>query len=223
MIPNLSKFMDHTILKPFAQEKDIVKLCNEAKENNFMSVCINPCNISIAKEQLKDTYIKVCTVIGFPLGANTTTIKALETKEAYELGCDEFDMVINIGALKDKKYDYVKKDIEAVVKEAKGRIVKVIIETFYLTDEEKAIASRLASDAGADFVKTCTGFNDGVATVEDLKIMKTNIAYNVKLKASSGIRSFETAKALIDAGAERLGTSAGAAIIAGQKVEGYDY
>ncbi len=111
MIPNLSKFMDHTILKPFAQEKDIVKLCNEAKENNFMSVCINPCNISIAKEQLKDTYIKVCTVIGFPLGANTTTIKALETKEAYELGCDEFDMVINIGALKDKKYDYVKKDI----------------------------------------------------------------------------------------------------------------
>jgi deoxyribose-phosphate aldolase len=223
MIPNLSKFMDHTILKPFAQEKDIVKLCNEAKENNFMSVCINPCNISIAKEQLKDTYIKVCTVIGFPLGANTTTIKALETKEAYELGCDEFDMVINIGALKDKKYDYVKKDIEAVVKEAKGRIVKVIIETFYLTDEEKAIASRLASDAGADFVKTCTGFNDGVATVEDLKIMKANIASNVKLKASSGIRSFETAKALIDAGAERLGTSAGAAIIAGQKVEGYDY
>jgi deoxyribose-phosphate aldolase len=157
------------------------------------------------------------------LGANTTTIKALETKEAYELGCDEFDMVINIGALKDKKYDYVKKDIEAVVKEAKGRIVKVIIETFYLTDEEKAIASRLASDAGADFVKTCTGFNDGVATVEDLKIMKTNIAYNVKLKASSGIRSFETAKALIDAGAERLGTSAGAAIIAGQKAEGNDY
>jgi deoxyribose-phosphate aldolase len=223
MIPNLSKFMDHTILKPFAQEKDIVKLCNEAKENNFMSVCINPCNISIAKEQLKDTYIKVCTVIGFPLGANTTTIKALETKEAYELGCDEFDMVINIGALKDKKYDYVKKDIEAVVKEAKGRIVKVIIETFYLTDEEKAIASRLASDAGADFVKTCTGFNDGVATVEDLKIMKANIASNVKLKASSGIRSFETAKALIDAGAERLGTSAGAAIIAGQKAEGNDY
>lgn len=215
---NLSKFIDHTILKPTATEKGIIKLCEEAKDNNFISVCINPCYVSLAKEQLDGSNIKVCTVIGFPLGANTTQIKSLETKDAFARGADEFDMVINIGALKDKKYDYVKNDIEAVVEAAQGRTVKVIIETFYLTDEEKAIASRLSCEAGADFVKTCTGFNDGVATIEDLKIMKANIYGDVKLKASAGIRSYKSAKALIDAGAQRLGTSAGMAILAQEKV-----
>ena len=156
-----------------------------------------------------------CTVIGFPLGRNTTEIKVLETEAAYALGCDEFDMVINVGKLKDGCTDYVRDEIAAVVKAAKGKTVKVIIETGLLTDEEKAIATRLSCEAGAHFVKTCSGVSAGVATVEDLKIMKANITGDVKLKASSGIKTYEDAKALIDVGAERLGTSSGIVILNG--------
>ncbi|MBR4293211.1 MAG: deoxyribose-phosphate aldolase [Clostridia bacterium] len=215
MIENINKYIDHTILKPFAGEKEIKKLCDEAIAMNSASVCINPCNVALARRLLEGTDIEVCTVIGFPLGQNTTAIKAAETEQAYNDGCQEFDMVINVGALHDKRYEYVKNDIEAVVKAAKGRTVKVIIETFYLSDEEKVIACKLATEAGAHFVKTCTGFNEGVATVDDIKLMKESVGEGVLVKASSGIRTYEQAKALIDAGASRLGTSSGAAIIEG--------
>ena len=211
----LNKYIDHTILKPVATEADIEKLCAEAKEYDFASVCINPCNIPMAVELLKGTGVKVCTVIGFPLGANSLMIKVAETVEAYNLGCDEFDMVINIGALKDKKYDYVRDEIAAVVEAAKGKCVKVIIETGLLTDEEKAIATRLSCEAGATFVKTSTGISSTGATVEDVKIMKANISGGVKIKASGGIRTREFTDELIAAGAERIGTSSGIAIVNG--------
>ena len=211
----LSKYVDHTNLKPFATKADIEKLCADAREWNFASVCVNPCDIALAKELLAGSDVLTCTVIGFPLGRNTTEIKVLETEAAYALGCDEFDMVINVGKLKDGCTDYVRDEIAAVVKAAKGKTVKVIIETGLLTDEEKAIATRLSCEAGAHFVKTCSGVSAGVATVEDLKIMKANITGDVKLKASSGIKTYEDAKALIDVGAERLGTSSGIVILNG--------
>ena len=209
----LNKYIDHTNLKPFATEQDIEKLCLEAKEHDFASVCINPCNIPMAVELLKGSDVKVCTVIGFPLGANSLMIKVAETVEAYNLGCDEFDMVINIGALKDKKYDYVRDEIAAVVEAAKGKCVKVIIETGLLTDEEKAIATRLSCEAGATFVKTSTGVSSTGATVEDVKIMKANVSNGVKIKASGGIKTREFADELVAAGAERIGTSSGIAIV----------
>ena len=209
----LNKYIDHTNLKPFATEQDIEKLCLEAKEHDFASVCINPCNIPMAVELLKDSDVKVCTVIGFPLGANSLMIKVAETVEAYNLGCDEFDMVINIGALKDKKYDYVRDEIAAVVEAAEGKCVKVIIETGLLTDEEKAIATRLSCEAGATFVKTSTGVSSTGATVEDVKIMKANVSNGVKIKASGGIKTREFADELVAAGAERIGTSSGIAIV----------
>ena len=211
----LSKYVDHTNLKPFATKADIEKLCADAREWNFASVCVNPCDIALAKELLAGSDVLTCTVIGFPLGRNTTEIKVLETESAYALGCDEFDMVINVGKLKDGCADYVRDEIAAVVKAAKGKTVKVIIETGLLTDDEKALATRLSCEAGAHFVKTCSGVSAGVATVEDLKIMKANITGDVKLKASSGIKTYEDAKALIDVGAERLGTSSGIVILNG--------
>lgn len=211
----INKYIDHTNLKPFAVKADIEKLCEDARQWDFASVCVNPCNVPLAKELLAGSDVKVCTVIGFPLGQNNTAIKVAETEEAYENGCDEFDMVINVGRLKDGCYDYVRDEIAAVVAAAKGRLVKVIIETGLLTDEEKAIATRLSCEAGANFVKTCSGVSAGVATVADITLMKANLTGNVELKASSGIRTYEDAKALIEAGATRLGTSAGIAIIAG--------
>ena len=211
----LNKYIDHTNLKPDSKKEKIVQLCADAREWNFASVCVNPCNISLAKELLAGSDVMVCTVIGFPLGQNTTAVKVAETEDAYALGCDEFDMVINVGRLKDGCYDYVRNEIAAVVDAAKGKTVKVIIETGLLTDEEKAIATRLSCEAGAHFVKTCSGVSAGVATVADIKLMKENISGNVLLKASSGIRTYEDAIALIEAGAERLGTSAGIAIING--------
>lgn len=210
---NLNKYIDHTNLKPFATTADIEKLCSEAKENNFASVCVNPCNVPLAKKLLDGSDVEVCTVIGFPLGQNTTEIKVAETKKALEDGCQEFDMVINIGALKDGKQDFVRDEIAAVVKAAEGNTVKVIIETGLLTDEEKAIATRLSCEAGAHFVKTCTGVSQGVATVDDIKLMKQNVTGNVLLKASAGIKTYEDALALIEAGADRLGTSSGISII----------
>lgn len=215
----LNKYIDHTNLKPAATKADIEKLCADAREWDFASVCVNPCNIPLAKELLKGSTVKVCTVIGFPLGQNTTAVKAAETKDAYDMGCEEFDMVINVGKLKDGCQDYVRDEIKAVVEAAQGRLVKVIIETGLLTDEEKAIATRLACEAGADYVKTCTGVSQGAATVEDIKLMKANLSNGAKLKASAGIRSYADAQALIEAGAERLGTSAGIAIITGAPVE----
>ena len=210
----LNKMVDHTILKTFAQEANIETLCADAKKYDFASVCINPYNIPLAKKLLEGTDVKICTVIGFPLGANTTKIKVAETEDAYEMGCDEFDMVINVGALKDGKYDYVRDEIKAIVEAAKGRTVKVIIETFFLTDEEKIKAVELSCEVGAHFVKTCTGFNEGVATIHDVELMRKTATPNVKVKASSGIKTYADALALIEVGAERLGTSSGTAIIA---------
>lgn len=217
----LSKYVDHTILKAFATRQDVENLCAAAKQYDFASVCINPMYVSLARDLLQGTSVNICTVIGFPLGANTTAIKAAETEQAYNDGCDEFDMVIAVGALKEGRYDYVRRDIEAVVKAAKGKVVKVIIETAYLTDDEKVMACKLSTEAGATFVKTCTGFSTAadapnVATVDDIRLMKANIGPGMKVKASSGIRTYEDAKALIDAGADRLGTSAGAKIVAGE-------
>ena len=209
----LNKYIDHTNLKPFTTETDIVKLCADARKWNFASVCVNPCDIALAKALLAGSDVMTCTVIGFPLGRNTTAIKVAETEAAYALGCDEFDMVINVGKLKDGCVDYVRDEIAAVVKAAKGKTVKVIIETGLLTDEEKALATRLSCEAGAHFVKTCTGVSEGVATVEDIRLMKANLSGDVQLKASAGIKTYEAAKALVDAGADRLGTSAGIAII----------
>lgn len=203
----MNKYIDLTQLKPYAGETDIKALCDTAREMNTAGVCIHPCHVALAKRLLEGTNIIICTVIGFPLGANTTAIKETETNIAYIDGCDEFDMVINIGALKDKRYGYVSRDIEAVVEAAKGKIVKVIIETLWLTEDEKVIACQLACKAGAHYVKTCTGFNDGIATVEDIKLMKAAVKESVKIKASSGIRTYKQAADLIEAGAERLGTS----------------
>ncbi len=212
----LNKYIDHTNLKPAATRADIEKLCADARAWDFASVCVNPGNIALAKELLAGSDVMVCTVIGFPLGQNTTATKVAETADAYALGCDEFDMVINIGKLKDGYHDYVRDEIADVVGAAKGKTVKVIIETGLLTDDEKAIATRLACEAGAHFVKTCTGVSAGVATVADIQLMKANLTPGVKLKASAGIRSYEDAVAMIEAGAERLGTSAGISIITGQ-------
>ena len=211
----LNKYIDHTNLKPFATRADIEKLCADAREWDFASVCVNPCDVALAKELLAGSDVLTCTVIGFPLGRNTTAVKVAEAEAAYALGCDEFDMVINVGKLKDGDTDYVKNEIAAVVNAVHGKTVKVIIETGLLTDEEKALATRLSCDAGAHFVKTCSGVSAGVATVADIELMKANLTTDAKLKASSGIKTYADAKALIDAGAERLGTSSGIAIITG--------
>ncbi len=219
----LNKYIDHTNLKPAATRADIEKLCAEAREWDFASVCVNPANVVLAHELLAGSDVMTCTVIGFPLGQNTTDTKISETVQAYADGCDEFDMVINIGKLKDGEHDYVRDEIAAVVAAAEGKTVKVIIETGLLTDEEKATATRLSCEAGAHFVKTCTGVSAGAATVADIQLMKQNITPGVKLKASAGIRSYADAVALIEAGADRLGTSAGIAIITGQPTSGEGY
>lgn len=206
---DIYKMIDHTLLKQDATSEEIKKLCKEALEYNFASVCVNPTNVELAAKILNGSLVKVCTVIGFPLGANTTKIKVLEVKDAVENGATEVDMVINIGRLKDKDYDYVKKDIEAVVNEVKGKaLIKVIIETCLLTDEEKVIACKLASEAKADFVKTSTGFSTGGATPFDVKLMRETVGENMGVKASGGIRTSEDAKELIKNGANRIGASA---------------
>ncbi len=211
---NIASMIDHTLLKPEATEEMIENLCKEAKENGFAAVCVNPFYVKKAKELLEGTEVKVATVVGFPLGANVKEVKAFEAKKAIEDGADEIDMVINIGALKNGDYEIVKEDIKAVVDEAKGKaIVKVIIETCLLTDEEKIKACELAKEAGAHYVKTSTGFNKAGATVEDVKLMKETIGENMKVKASGGIRDYETAKAMIDAGASRIGASSSTKII----------
>ena len=212
---NDTKYIDHTLLKPDTTVEQIDKLIEEAKEYQFKSVCINPTYVKHAAEALADSDVLVCTVIGFPLGANTTATKAFEVEDAVKNGADELDMVINIGALKDKRYDEVQQDIEAVVKAADGRTVKVIIETVLLTDEEKRKASELSKAAGAHFVKTSTGFAGGGATVEDVKLMKEVVGDALEVKASGGVRNLEDFKAMLDAGATRVGASAGVQIIQG--------
>ena len=207
-----AKYIDHTNLKPDATVSDIEKLCSEAAKFNFASVCVNPCNVALARRLLAGTGVNICVVIGFPLGENTTAVKSAEAADALKNGASEFDMVINLGALKSQDFDYVKDDIKAVVAAVKGRIVKVIIETGLLNDEQKTQACVLASEAGAEFVKTCTGFNPGVATIEDVALMKRNINSGMKVKASAGIRTLDSAKAMIEAGADRIGTSAGVVI-----------
>ena len=213
---SLNRYIDHTNLKPAARREDIEALCKGAAAFHFASVCVNPCDIPLAKAMLAGTDVAVCTVIGFPLGRNTTAVKVAEAEDAYRMGCDEFDMVINVGYLKDGAYDYIRDEIAAVVAAAKGKTVKVIIECGLLTDEEKAVATRLACEGGAHFVKTCTGVSAGVATVEDIRLMKANVTEGVKLKASAGIRTYADAAALVEAGADRLGTSAGIAIAEGK-------
>ena len=218
MSQNITGIIDHTLLKADATEEQVTVLAQEAQEYSFASVCVNPTWVKKAAELLKDApEVKVCTVIGFPLGATTSAVKAFETTNAIENGADEVDMVINIGALKDKNYDLVQSDIQAVVDAAKGKaLVKVIIETALLTDEEKAKVSELAVKAGADFVKTSTGFSTGGATVEDVALMRKTVGPDVGVKASGGVRGLEDAKAMIEAGATRIGASSGVSIAKGQ-------
>ena len=209
----LAKHIDHTLLKPEGTEAELIKLCEEAKEYKFFSVCVNPCNIEKAKELLKDSDTKICTVVGFPLGQMTTEAKSFETKEAVFLGAEEVDMVINIGKLKDKDYDYVLEDIRAVVLAAGGVLTKVIIESCLLTDEEKVKACELAKAAGADYVKTSTGFSKSGATKEDIALMRKTVGPEMGVKASGGIRTLEDAMAMIENGASRLGLSASVSIM----------
>ncbi|TLG72138.1 deoxyribose-phosphate aldolase [Culicoidibacter larvae] len=213
---NLNKYIDHTLLKQDATKAQILELCKEAREYDFMSVCINPYWIPVASEALTGSDVKVCTVIGFPLGANATATKAFETREAIAAGADEVDMVINVGALKDKDDATVEADIRAVVEAAAGTLVKVIIETCLLTDEEKVRACKLSVAAGADYVKTSTGFSTGGATVEDVRLMKETVGDAALVKASGGVRNLEDAQKMIDAGASRIGTSNGVMIVSGE-------
>ncbi|MCM0650423.1 deoxyribose-phosphate aldolase [Clostridium swellfunianum] len=213
---DIAKMIDHTILKPEATEEQVRRVCEEALKYNFASVCINPGRVAFTASMLKGSEVKVCTVIGFPLGANTSAVKAFETSEAIKEGAQEVDMVINIGKLKDKDYDYVREDIKAVVEAAKGKaLTKVIIETCLLTDEEKVIACRLAKEAGAGYVKTSTGFSTGGATYEDIKLMRETVGPEMGVKASGGVRNNTDALSMIEAGATRIGASASIAICEG--------
>ncbi len=208
-----SKYIDHTILKATATKKDIANLCSEANYYHFKSVCVNPANVELAHDLLKGSDVLVCTVIGFPLGANSTDVKAFEVTKAIQDGADEVDMVINVGMLKDKEYDYVLNDIKACVNAANGVLTKVIIETCYLTDEEKVIACKLAKEANADYVKTSTGFGTDGAKVEDIKLMRETVGPDMGVKASGGIRTKDDFLAMIEAGASRVGCSAGVKIM----------
>ena len=210
---NLAKVIDHTLLKPTATREQIETLCREAAEHGFCSVCVNPYWVPLAAKMLKGTGVKTCTVIGFPLGANTTEVKVFEAKTALENGADELDMVINIGALKSKDYDTVLQDIRALRALGDNFVLKVIIETSELTDEEKVKACELAAEAKADFVKTSTGFTKGGATVHDVALMKKSIPAGMQVKASGGVRTREDAEAMLAAGATRLGASSGIKIV----------
>ncbi|PGM59182.1 deoxyribose-phosphate aldolase [Bacillus sp. AFS053548] len=215
---NYAKLVDHTLLRADAKREEIAKLAEEAKEFSFASVCINPTWVSYASELLKDSSVKVCTVIGFPLGANTPEVKAFETTNAIENGAEEVDMVINISALKEKNDELVERDVRAVVEAAKGKaLVKVIIETCLLADEEKVRACELSVKAGADFVKTSTGFSTGGATAEDVALMRKTVGENVGVKASGGVRNLKDVENVVAAGANRIGTSSGVKLVQGEE------
>ena len=210
--------IDHTLLKQDSTQAQLEKLCAEALQYSFATVCVQPIWVPLCAKLLKGSPVKVCTVIGFPLGANTSATKAFETSQALVDGAEEIDMVINIGALKDGKLDVVKHDIEAVVKAANGHTVKVIIETCLLTREEKITACEIVVAAGAHFVKTSTGFSTAGATVEDVKLMKSVVGNRCKVKAAGGVRSYADLMAMLDAGADRIGTSAGVALMTQSEV-----
>jgi deoxyribose-phosphate aldolase len=216
--PSLARMIDHTLLKPDATPDQIAQLCYEARKYEFASVCVNPTHVKMCTELLRGSPVKVCTVIGFPLGASSTAVKVYETETAIREGASEIDMVINIGALKGKDYELVAKDINAVVRmaHASGAIVKVIIETALLTDEEKEIACLLSKEAGADFVKTSTGFSGGGATAEDIALMRRTVGPEMGIKASGGVKSYEDAKRMVMSGATRIGASAGVKIVQGE-------
>nr|WP_081689712.1 deoxyribose-phosphate aldolase [Peptoniphilus mikwangii] len=209
----INRMIDHTLLKPESTREQVKNLCEEALKYNFKSVCINPYWVEYASEILKGSEVGVCTVIGFPLGANTTELKAFEAREAVKNGAAEVDMVINVGLLKSEEFDAVEKDIKAVVDAADGRVVKVILETCLLSDEEIIKACKLSMNAGADFVKTSTGFSSHGATAHHVKLMKSVVGDNLEVKASGGIRDLKTSLEMIDSGATRLGVSAGIAIV----------
>jgi len=210
----LARYIDHTILKPDAKEADVIRVCKEALEYKFASVCVNPYYVKLVHSLLQGTEVKVCTVVGFPLGATTKEQKAFEASQAIENGAAEVDMVINIGALKSNKLDEVEEDIRAVAEACKGKaLLKVIIETCLLTDEEKVTACKIAKKAGADFVKTSTGFSTGGAAVEDIALMRKTVGPEMGVKASGGIRNLEAALKMIEAGATRIGASASVSII----------
>ena len=220
---NLNKYIDHTVLKADTPKAKVQQIIDEAIQYDFMSVCINPTWVSFAAEKLVATDVKVCTVIGFPLGANTSTVKAFEAAEAIKNGADEVDMVINISAAKDGDWDLVESDIQAVVDASKDVTTKVIIETSLLTDEEKVKACQAAVRAGADFVKTSTGFSTAGATVADIALMRQTVGPDLGVKASGGVRSIADAQAMIEAGVTRLGTSNGVDIMKGNVADGNGY
>lgn len=209
----LNKYIDHTILKATASSADVQRLCAEAIEHEFYSVCVNGCYVADAKHLLQGTDVKVAAVVGFPLGAMTTAAKVFEAKEAVENGASEIDMVINVAKLKDGEFDYVENEIRQIKEAIGDNVLKVIIETCYLTDEEKVKACELSLVAKADFVKTSTGFGTDGATYEDVKLMKSVVGDNAKVKASGGVRDKETAQKYVNLGAERLGTSSGIEIV----------
>ncbi|ENH96237.1 deoxyribose-phosphate aldolase [Gracilibacillus halophilus YIM-C55.5] len=218
MSPSLAKKIDHTLLKPEATLEQVKTICTEAAEHGFYSVCIHPTWVETANELLKESTVAVCTVIGFPLGATTSQAKADETKDVIQKGATEVDMVINIGQLKSGFTDQVEQDIRAVVEAANGKaLVKVIIETCLLTDEEKEKACQLAVQAGADYVKTSTGFSKGGATAADIRLMRETVGPNMGVKASGGVRDRQTAEAMIEAGASRIGASSSVAIVQGEQ------
>lgn len=218
----INQYIDHTLLKPESTQEQIDHLLSEAVEYQFASVCVNPTWVAHCSKTLAGTGVKVCTVVGFPLGANTSSVKAFETKDAIANGADEIDMVVNVGQLKSGQYEVVEADIRAVVEASQDKLVKVIIETCLLTNDEKVKACQLAVSAGADFVKTSTGFSAAGATVEDIVLMRETVGPNIGVKAAGGARSYEDAEAFIEAGATRIGTSSGVAIVSGETVtEGY--
>jgi deoxyribose-phosphate aldolase len=219
----LSAYIDHTLLKPEATKQNIRKLCEEALENHFYTVCVNSWMIPTCREILKTTKIQIASVVGFPLGACEASVKAFETTRAFNIGAHEIDMVINIGALKAQEFSYVEKEIQDVVRSAEGKIVKVILETSLLTDEEKKKACEICVNSGASFVKTSTGFGSAGATIEDVKLMKAIVGSKAQVKASGGIRDFETAQKMIEAGATRLGTSSGVLLVKGKNAGSGNY
>ena len=210
---NYNIMIDHTVLKEDTPLETVKRICDEAMEYGFASVCINPCHVAYCADYLKDSDVNVCTVIGFPLGANTSAVKAFETKDAIANGADEIDMVMNIGALKDKNYDLVRDDVKAVVEAANGTLVKVILETCLLTEDEIKKACELCVEAKADYVKTSTGFSTRGATIEDVRIMKEAVHGKAKVKAAGGVRTPEDMVKIVAAGADRIGTSAGCSLV----------
>lgn len=218
----LAAFIDHTLLRPESTSEMVEQLCKEAIQHHFFSVCVLPTFVAHAADLLKDSDVKVCTVIGFPLGATETRVKKVETEVAIEQGADEVDMVLNIGLLKSKNMEKLKEDIATVVRAAKGNIVKVILETCLLTDEEKIKACKICVEAGADFVKTSTGFSTAGATVDDVRLMREAVGLDMGVKASGGVRDYQTACDMIEAGATRLGTSSGMIIVEASNAQSAD-